>query len=124
MAHGFTTQGGIRFEPVPGEPGDYDAEAGGIKFSIVKSTDAGFGISAYKNGKSILEPYSGVISWRRARKRCAEYADLLLRTHGENLTVAQHAAKLAFLGDSLPLTPGFHDFLEAEGLMDVLEEKH
>lgn len=123
MAHSFITDGGIKFVPVPGEPGDYDAEAGGIKFSIVKSTDAGFGISAYKDGKGIAERLGG-ISWRRTRTKCAAHADLLLRTHGEALTVGQHAAKLAFLGDSLPLSPGFHDWLEAEGLMDELQEKH
>jgi hypothetical protein len=90
----------------------------------VKSTDAGFGISAYKDGKGIAERLGG-ISWRRSRKNCAAHADFLLRTHGENLSVGQHAAMLpAYLGDSLPLTPGFHDFLEANGLMDMLEEKH
>lgn len=81
MSRGFTTPGGIRFEPPKGgDPGDYDAEAGGIRFHIVKSTDAGFGISAYKDGKGIAERLGG-ISWRRSRKNCAEHADSLLRTH-------------------------------------------
>lgn len=81
MANGFTTEGGIRFEPVKGERGDYKATKGGIEFNIVRST-TGFGISAYKHGKGIAERLGG-ISWRGSRKNCATWADMLLSRHGE-----------------------------------------
>jgi len=101
MAYGFTTPGGIRFEPSLTDPGDYDAKAGGIIFSIVKSTDAGFGISAYKVGKNLNTQIaqSGIL-WCGARKRCVAHADHLLRKHGEDLTKEQQAAKDKFLQDN------------------------
>ncbi len=78
---GFTTEGGIRFEPVRNDPGEYEASKGGIRFSICKSTNAGFGVSAYLDGKGIANRLGG-IAWMGSRKRCAEHADRLLKSHG------------------------------------------
>lgn len=94
MTKGFTTTGGIRFEPPKnGDAGDYNAEIDGIKFRIVKST-SGFGISAYKDGKSIVG-FGGGVSWRGTRKRCAEHADFLLRGHGKGRLDRETTAELA-----------------------------
>lgn len=55
----------------PGRPMyEYDAKHGNITFSIVKSTDAGFGISVYDNdAKKYLTHHFG-IEWRRTLRNC------------------------------------------------------
>lgn len=56
---------------------DYDAtyKNGGrdLRFSVVKSIDAGFGISAYDNAAK-RHLTSQQIEWRRSRKRCFDRA--------------------------------------------------
>jgi len=55
---------------------EYKATVNGIEFYIYQSTDAGFGLTAYRNGVSLQLRWG--ICWYRTLRRCKEQAELIL----------------------------------------------
>jgi hypothetical protein len=64
---------------------EYRAKIGEIDFHIMRSTNAGFGLSAYRRltdgrNESLSEHGRGIM-WLRTLKRCKAHADQLLDKH-------------------------------------------
>lgn len=84
---------------VRGDDGDYDATTDGIKFRIIKSSDAGFGLTARRlsDEKELQNIQGWGIAWLRTKKRCVKMA--------ENILLAERAkTELGWKGAGVPMT--------------------